>query len=569
MTDKFNIFQNTIFKPSFLQNKLDEKINNIIDNNNNIIYDINLNNSIIKSYKNNDINTNIIYTFLDKQLHNINSMIDEENLTFEAIYIFILKIISKITELETKLSIPLNIYYLYFDKIISESKLIKHISTYISKYYQNQNEYPLLNDSTYISILINKLNNSTIHDNYIINDTLYNYNNISDIYILIDKIKNINNYCKYIKTHFHFSKNLYYILFDNILLIINNIYLNADIIDLLKINDVILTLINNNIVNYIKIDNKPYFFEFYKKYMRLLVNNNENTLSFEQFENIIKILFVVYNISNTYTYSVRSVLYNTISLYPNHLYKLLESTYSIRINNIDKYLVDYCYIILNNMDTDKFDKIFTKYQNQFNKLLITFPFNYDFTNDIKIMNNMMIKFNIYEYKKEHQLKIYNVLKSLHFANNVDKSIENINAIHFDYQYYESIQYINDKIHNYTINKDTLIQINSNFSKKLLSYFEYYEKINPDRKLFIIPIYAYVYVKIKYNNKIIPILLICMFILELFDDNDNININDIINKPFFLNCPHDYRLMIIESFVNTKLVNNNNNILSLNCYTENN
>jgi hypothetical protein len=560
MIDKFNIFQNTNFNTITLQNRLNDKINNIINDNNIFINDIQLNNAINNSYKNNQINTDIIYTFLDQEINKIIIFV-KNNTNFITIFEYIENIILKIKNIEQKLVIILDNNISYFIDKLLDTTLLQYIYTNIHKCYNNKHTPPdiLYINNLYVLFKYN-IKFGKLYDNYLI--SLTNAIKVSEVSSVIEKLKNTLDFIKYSRMYFPFNNNAYTNIYHDIVFTVLNIYTNIEPIYLVQINHIISKIINTFYIRtFIKNNNIPVnpYRLFFDKYITILNSHDESTLLYTDFENIIIILICIYYVSNFNTYDIQCKLYDSISMYPNYLYKILDSNYKIELVETGEFttLVDYCYIIFNNMSIDNFNRILNIYYNKFHQqLILSHTINIDFTNDIIKMTHMIQKFNHNKYADSKQIKIFNILKILYFSKN-KHTFQNINISHYDYQYYEDIKC------NYTIDKNILLKMNTSFSNKLLSYYDYYDKINPNRKLLLLPNYGVV--EIKYNNKNINLLPISIFILEMFDNNDNININTIMEQPFFSNYSIEYKIEVINSLIKTDIIHNNNDILSLNTF----
>ncbi len=107
-------------------------------------------------------------------------------------------------------------------------------------------------------------------------------------------------------------------------------------------------------------------------------------------------------------------------------------------------------------------------------------------------------------------------------------------------------------------------IDINYQNGLLNFIQKYNKfyktINDKKKL--LWLLQYGEVEVEYNNYTLKMLPIQLFILELFNFNDSLNINDILNNKLFVNYHNEYIKQIIFSIVDSGLLCINNNILTL-------
>jgi hypothetical protein len=101
------------------------------------------------------------------------------------------------------------------------------------------------------------------------------------------------------------------------------------------------------------------------------------------------------------------------------------------------------------------------------------------------------------------------------------------------------------------------------------YNKFYQtKIDTKRKLLWLMQYGEI--EIEYNNNILKMLPIQLLILELFNENETIDIKKIQTNKLFSNFQSDYINNIIKSLEICGILNNTNNILTLtqNIYNDN-
>ena len=187
---------------------------------------------------------------------------------------------------------------------------------------------------------------------------------------------------------------------------------------------------------------------------------------------------------------------------------------------------------------------------------INYNNNINYYNNEKYIVNCILLYNI--NIKKYLYKINKIL------NDFDNSVKNnllfnnnkLNILTISYNCWDINQ--NEGLIDFNILKNN---INSNLCKELLEYDIFYKIQNNCKKnIYWFPHFGSI--DITFNNKNIKLLPIQFMILELFDNNIQNNYDDIINNFIFTNYSKKFKDDILSSLIISKLLINNNKILSI-------
>jgi hypothetical protein len=450
-----------------------------------------------------------------------------------------------------------NIYKLllnHFVSIILTDNYVLHFLSNTFKHMENEYHDDIIllfkniekitkNHSNIYNIIINKI--SYIFINFIDSKETYisELNNIKIIYELnynIKKVLEINNYFFMIKHNINnilgpllYNKLLYIIknnsiaeiayTFKNLWYDISNIYNKSNNLSLITQNIILLLKTNNDfkdIVNILDIIITSYS----------LFNDNHT-------------LDIIYSIlndkfeSNDLLYDIMNYYYkNNINQYLNLL------NIFININNKD-YIINNHFLLL-------LEKLFNNYDIKKSivklideeKCLFYFLCN-------KLKNKQTLYFN----------KIKNLINDIELSYNYNLEYNNVNIIITSYENC-NINYEEGYINSNILKHNENTQLNN----LLIEYNNYYTNCNYESKSLTWYLH-YGEIDITYNNKNIKLLPIQFLILELFDENDSIPINEINNLEFLSNYNLSLKNKIIRSLIDSNLlyINDNNLILNTN------
>ena len=526
--DKFNVIQNItieVYYPlisNFLENYLEKELIILLPGYINQLiwdkkFDIDVieticNEEIIKYLKN--IKNNI--KMLIKRAHSyslpngLNKIID--------IYLNKIKYINNLFLFENK-------FINLFDTIVlSEPIIINFVKEEI--YMKNKNEikifYNNLKKINFDMQRFMRLLKLSIIDNvpkidYPIPD------NLNSLYKLIIKLKYYDNLLNYYNFIIFFS------LEELLLLIIDDI---INIIEYFNFQEIkfVLKFLENNSDKFLRLKlnklKKTLSNTIHVKYMLLDKNNIDNI----EWENLVEIIS----------------LSNDLKLLEDYILSIIndESIQLTILNMVNKYndiIIDKFFIVIHIKDKDVF---FELYHQQLIKRLLS---------------------STCDVKKDEQLalKLY-VLIGPKISNKINKSIidyklsQDINS-----SFYKNnlipIETIITSYNNWTFNCNQGYVESNNYLDNILNKFNiYFKYMNKGKKLIWFPQYGEI--NIKFNKMELIMLPIQFMVLELFDENDKININEI---KIFENYSNVFKENVIKSLELTNIIERQDTFIILN------
>ena len=421
------------------------------------------------------------------------------------------------------------------------------------------------------------------------------------------EIKNLINNVKIINTHninnyIWFLKLIGGIIKDNVPKIKENIKLKQLYEIKLMIN--YITEIKK-IYNFIKEDTNyitepiiEIFIEKIKFFLLIEYNFDEFYLLFEKFwMNINKIIYLDSDKKKIKNYIIIKIqkkieIIDSSDLY--NIFKLIKL-----IIYIDNYKINNYYQLINLLNNQKLSSQLNNFINEYINIDINIVKNlilllYDIKDrDIFIanyhnelikrllstktsINNENIISNLLErvYGEKEIIKIKKCINDyINSSNNLLIFRDNMNFIQqFNITLVTtSYDSWNINFNNGYIDGNNCKQIN--YENTLINFLDLYNtfyqtKIDTKRKL--LWLLQYGEVEIEYNNIILKMLPIQLLILELFNENENIDIKKIQTNKLFSNFQLDYINNLIKSLEICGILNNTNNILTLtqNIYNDN-
>jgi hypothetical protein len=465
----------------------------------------------------------------------------------------------KLNYLETIFKINKENYYnLFHDIILSDQIIICVFET----------EYPLIinNVNSEIKNLINNVQNINVH----------NKNNYIWFLKLIGNI--INNNKPKIKESIKF-KQIYEIkIMINYILEIKRIYnfINEDNIYIIE---PIIEIFIEQIRNFLLIENNyEEFYFLFENYWKHITNilNLDNNIKLIKNELMYKILTKIKLIENTDLYNIYKLIKLIINIdnYKICSLHLVLNNEKINLNlinfineyiNIDINIVKKIVLSLSNIK-DK-DIFIINYHNELIKRLLSTKTSIN--NEI-IINNLLERV----FGEKEIIKIKKCVNDyINSSNNLLIFSDNINFIQ---QF--NITLITTSYDSWNINYnngfiDGNICEEINYKNTLTNFLHLYNKFYQtkiDTKRKLLWLMQYGEIEIEYNNNILKMLPIQLLILELFNENETIDIKKIQTNKLFSNFQSDYINNIIKSLEICGILNNTNNILTLtqNIYNDN-
>ena len=562
------------------------------------------NNSLIKNIK------ELINSSLINKRNNMRELIKKNNFKINGLIILINDFFDKIKYIDIIIKnhniINYSINQLN-DLILSDNNLILLLTNKIKlNYIENDNDN-LLNDLKKLFIIISELS----HYDLIIINNFYNIlnniisNNMNYIELPLTNnlilINNINDIFKYLNFYYNFLYSIIFILIDNdIDNKINNILLNKKILKILdltinKLLDLFIEIFKINNFHEIKFIFDNYSSEINKFIIYCENNNNKYNLLYQEMITFVFKLKINNNILNIHEYTGNCldvlILINKIDklIFINIYHNILKQSYNeILTNDINLNMEYLNYIINNYINIENIDiqynlhlydiklcinniieYLYSKYDiidinNKYYELLlkrlmynfINYNNNINYYNNEKYIVNCILLYNI--NIKKYLYKINKIL------NDFDNSVKNnllfnnnkLNILTISYNCWDINQ--NEGLIDFNILKNN---INSNLCKELLEYDIFYKIQNNCKKnIYWFPHFGSI--DITFNNKNIKLLPIQFMILELFDNNIQNNYDDIINNFIFTNYSKKFKDDILSSLIISKLLINNNKILSI-------
>lgn len=553
LIDKFNIIQEftcqnsdyTSLINNYIENYLESEINIIHPE---LIYQLVWNNLIIDI---DDILNNKLKNYILNLKKTIKSLIKNEkfnldnglnslinNYYYKTSY---LKIIFKTSNYKSE--------NLFHDIILSDQIVICYL----------QNELNTINKSNKNTIkkLLKNIKKITNEHNYnwflkligtSLRDNIPHISLIIDNYNFIDFIMLIN-YTQDIYYYYNFiSENdskiiinsFVDIIFDKLLLLLSTTNYN-NITKLLTTKWDIITKINNDNQMIIPIK-KELSMQISKSIKKI------NTISNIQYYDLLKLIISAAKIGliETYIFSIFTDKY--------FLEKVIEII-DTNINNDVQFICDIIVYLKIIKDSEIF---INNYHNKLIKRLLSLSTNLN--NELLVVNQIYIHFDN-KYPKKLLNCIYDIQTSLelnlHYTYNINYT--NISIITISYSNW-NINWNNGFIDDNIINDNVTNNDNSIYKLFELYNINYINSYENKRKLLWLPQYGEII--IEYNNNEITLFPIQLMVLELFNQKNNINIDDIKNSTFFKNYSDNYKMNIIKSLILAGILNNNSNILSL-------
>lgn len=544
-----NVIKNTKILTNKIESILKNYFENYLESNIHIYHP----DYIYQLVWNNKINNNeyciilidcITNTVIQKRQY-IRNIIKKDKFDLSSLYNLILGLNNKIIKLENYINIKINISINYLKIILHDQILI----TFLEKKLCN------LDDETINSIKkINNILKIISNDNHIWFLKLIGLvlkNNIKPLNISItEKYKNLYEFINLIEylnliiKMYNFTGESLNILSDpiselleekliicirlcNIFELLNLLNYSSKIIkNKLKNKKIILNTISHSFNNFIANINN--------------LNNNEiNYLLFliikckelDLLENYILLIFE----NKKFINDVHDIIHNNINILPFEIKKLFSF---IKLKDKDIFIEKYHKLLIKRILSNQ-----TKINNE--KLIYTELLNIFGSKITKKINKVIIDY------ETSQLDNYNYKQKL--------NINNFTIITTSYSNWD-INYNQGYI---TFNEDKKINNYNNLEYYLTNYQNYYDKIYENKKK-LLWLLQYGEIEIIYMNIEIILLPIQLLILELFNLNNEIKIDQINEQTFLNNYSNKFKNDIINSLIiGNILIKNNNNILVLN------
>jgi hypothetical protein len=535
----------------------------------------------------NDILTN----FLIKRRNNIKIFINKNRFSINNLNEFLESYINKIRYLNEFINYD-NFIETSLNLIIDNIILDKSIINVIEYNIINFNSQNLSDIKSLLYILKQNISNDIFNNILLIIGNIYIKNFINNT-----NEPPINNYLKQIfklksLIKYNYKINNYFnnICEDNIItredinIIIKNIniMIMENLLNIIKVSDINnLDNILNNLSNIIDTSLLLYGTEdIINEINNELINIFNNSVNNINYEIICKLFNIVSNVNIFFPN-------NSIDILKNKINNIIENT---NVNNIYIYIAQ----LILSFEMNKVIDILNTLMNVSDKN--KFIDKYDYYVSVRLLNYLV---NVENFEKYIEMELYILehIKSKIDDIKVNKMIHDIKLSHENINYFRNyfllneckndveklcdISYIDKLIvssisyNNWNIDEneisislvnyeDTSVFNTTNLTKfeKILKLYEYfYHKIYSTKRC----LYYYLHfgeIDITYLNKRIIMLPIQYMILELFENEDSINIDDILNKYYLSQYNNKFKNNVINSLITSKLLICNNNMLSL-------
>ena len=544
-----NVIKNT----KVLTNKIDSILKNYFENYLESNIHIYHQDYIYQLVWNNKINNNEYYTIFKDCITNtviqkrqyIRYIIKKDKFDLSSLYNLILGLNNKIIKLENYLNIKNNISINYLKIILHDQILI----TFLEKNLCN------LDDETINSIKkINKILKITSNDNHIWFLKLIGLvlkNNIKPLNIYItEKYKNLYEFINLIEYSnliikmYNFTGKSLNILSDPISELLEEKLIICiklcNIFELLNLVDYSSKIIKNKLKNKkIILKTISHSFNNFIANINNLNNNEKNHLLFliikckelDLLENYILLIFD----NNKFINNVHDIIHNNINISPFEIKKLFSF---IKLKDKDIFIEKYHKLLIKRILSNQ-----TKIKNE--KLIYT-----------ELINIFPLKIT----KKIGKVIIdYETSQSDNNTYKQKLNINNFTTITTSYSNWD-INYNQGYI---TFNENEKINEYNNLEYYLINYQNCYDKIYENKRK-LLWLLQYGEIEIIYINIEIKLLPIQLLILELFNINNEIKIDQINEQIFLNNYSNKFKNDIINSLIiGNILIKKNNNILVLN------
>ena len=574
LQDRFNII-NTISKNS---NNITIDNNNItIDNttidNNNINY-----NSIIKNYLENyfELSTNMYHVsylqqiiwyklvdaeeikyiyndIIDKHIiqtkQHIKKSIKNDNFSLLILKQIFMKFNCKISKIVFLLKLNINNSSMFIMKILNEpilfnyleqelcnldSETVNSVKFIITIIKPKQNEWFIKSNDLiwFLKLIGNSLKNNAIK--------LFNIDiNIPEKYKLFYKLNNLIDYrLKIINIYEHIIMS---VASNNLFEPINELLYDAfnDVIPLCNITELI-NLINNN-YKFIT-NNRNKFEQSIFIYLQKTIKTYINDFTSQDILNFLNLISICSNLK----LNLVNDIFLSIIFSNDKLINMILDVIHNYINTDFKFIKDIVSFIKSIPNKDVFisnchrlliQRILSNQTNIDNESSLIRLF---LDNGIGLLNIYKLHTVIIDKRESDSTLInYHNITGKYNFDNIVTSYAN-----WDINYNQGYITFNNIITNNTVT--------NTITTYILDYQEYYEKIHINKRK-LIWLLQYGEVNITYNNIEIILLPIQLLVLELFNDNERISLNNIKSQDFFNNYSTKFKDDIINSLINGKIL----------------
>lgn len=555
MIDKFNviniIYDNNKNYESIIKNYLE----NYFESNTHIyhpdyLYQI-VWNEKIENHKILELYNNCIEKYIIKIKYDIRNLIKKDKFKLSSLN-------NLINTLNLQISKIINIFDLYVD--IRKTFLIKLLSEPI---LINFIELELINfdEETITEIKTLCLSISTLSNEYIwflkligkilknnINNFEYNiplkYNKLYEIQYILDYIVNIKkNYEFLIDDIINILNPIYVILKDKFIEVINlcsitNLYnlINLKITETFNCDIQFINSVKSSITLYLRNHT-----DFNINFLRLVILCNDLKL----LENYIFIFFEDEKILNETLVIINSNIRKPS--YRLFIKSIIE--FMSKIKNTDVFLNKYHLFLI--------ERLLSREININNEISIMNTLKLNFSHHItrkidKVINDYNVSINDLAYYK----------KSNKFTDNIC-NFDNITTSYLNWNINYNEGYVNSFLKN---KEDYAKQSYKQLKDYIIEYEEYYNTIYSEKRK-LQWLLQYGEIDITFNGINITLLPIQLLVLELFNSNISLTINQIICQDFFDNYSNKFKNDIINSLLNSRILKFENDSTSLRSNSE--
>jgi len=479
------------------------------------------------------------------KLSSLNNLIDQLNL--------------KISKLVNILDLCIDVRKTFLIKILSEPILISFIELELVNFDQE-----IVDEIEKLCLSIQSLSNEYLWFLKLMGKSLINnitdfHFNIPNKYNKLYELYHIFDYMKSIQNSYSFLNNYVY----NVLEPVYETYKNKfiKVIDLCNCND-LYNLMNLNI--------SEKWFKEIKTDDQDFIGNVKSSITF----------YLRKNLDFNIDFLRLIILCNNLKLLDNYIFVYFEddeilSKILVLVNNSIRNSDDIIFIndvisFLSKVNVT--DVFFSKYHQLLIERLLSREININ--NELSIINTLKIDFKHCLVKKidkvmndyivsMNDLNFYH--KKYNFLNfdNITTSYLNWN-INYNEGYVNSLSkeiLLGPVCEDCEVHRETETTSNVTLKDYIINYQEYYNKIYSEKRK-LQWLLQYGEVNITYNNINITLLPIQLLVLELFNNNNFLTIDEIISQSFFDNYSNKFKKDIINSLLNSRILKIENNLIVL-------
>jgi hypothetical protein len=572
--DKFNIIHKLNDNNKNYESIIKNYIENYFESEINVyhpdyMYQITWNNKVEKD-KLVELYNNYLDKYLIQKCQDLRTLIKKEKFSLtslnKCIDLLNLKIVKSLNILN------LNIKHDFVIKLLSDPNLINFIELELINFEADTEKFII--DIKKLCSVINSLSNQYIWFLKFISSVLRNnvmnyefnipikYNKLYEIYYIFDYIIKIKSIYEFLSNDINYIlKPIYDIVKIKIIDVIK--LCNAsDLYNLIKLKAINLLdddEFKNNLKSEINLylrDNKeklfPDFLDFILFCNSINILDNYVLLIFEE-ESVMNIIFdIIHNNIRSNEKLVKNILV------------LLSN-----IENKDKFLTKYHELLIERLLSDNIES-FSFVENIEKRIVNTLKlyFNHKIIKKIeKVLHDYITSYNdIKHYNTVNQYNNFVTVTTsyLNWNINYDEGYVNLsetrNALENSQLICKSVKSTSHRFENsLLVYKDIEYreQEKSTLTSYIIDYQNYYNTIYSEKRK-LQWVLQYGEVNITYNNVNITLLPIQLLVLELFNSNLSLSLNDILSQKFFDNYSNKFKNDIINSLLNSRILNLENN-----------